>query len=204
MWLEDSAHTSTCRHRRPRWHSEVHRRWGVPEARTNHMCDGGQGAATRARRSLRVTLPLKDGASDSGRTPVGVSQACVGDRGPLGSQHRQAETEVTSRRMLKAGCRLWPGASASLPVDMTLMVVKGCRSPRCGSALLACPAPQKWWPAFTASMSGDQGPRQEDAKYLETKGSRGSGRCGIGGPRGHAERGKIPTLPITPTPARRG
>lgn len=41
-----------------------------------------------------------------------------------------------------------------LPVDMTLNGGEGLPPPRCGSALLACPfSPQKWWPAFTASMS---------------------------------------------------
>ena len=43
------------------------------EASTNHMCDGGLGAATRATGPSESPLPLKDGASDSGWTPMGVS-----------------------------------------------------------------------------------------------------------------------------------
>ena len=45
----------------------------APEASTNHMCDGGQGAATRAVSPSESPPPLKDGASDSRRTPMGLS-----------------------------------------------------------------------------------------------------------------------------------
>lgn len=43
------------------------------EASTNHMCDGGLGAATRAAGPSESPPPLNDGASDSRQTPVGVS-----------------------------------------------------------------------------------------------------------------------------------
>ena len=43
------------------------------EASTNHMCDGVLGAGTRAAGPSESPPPLKDGASDSGWTPVGVS-----------------------------------------------------------------------------------------------------------------------------------
>lgn len=71
--------------------------------------------------------------------------------------------------MLKAGCWLGLGASVSLPLDVKLMAVKGfglhgvaqlC-SPTCGSSeVVAC---------LHCLNVRDQGPRQENAKYLTTK-----------------------------------
>ena len=92
--------------------------------------------------------PLKNGASDSGRTPVGVSVTSLcGLEGAPRSSAPASRNRGHITRMPKAGCRLWPGASASLPVDMTLMLEKGCclhgvaqlRLPASGSSeVVAC------------------------------------------------------------------
>lgn len=72
---EDPAHTpDVCRHTAgPAGTRRSTEDGAAPEASTNHMCDGGQGAATRAVGPSESPPPLKDGASESGRTPVGVS-----------------------------------------------------------------------------------------------------------------------------------
>lgn len=55
---EDPAHTpDVCRHRRPRWHSEVHRRWGCPRGQHQPHVRWRPGCSHQSRRSLRVTSP---------------------------------------------------------------------------------------------------------------------------------------------------
>lgn len=165
---EDPAHTpDVCRHRRPHGHSEAHRRWGCLRGQHQPHVRRRPGCSHQSRWSLSHLPHLKSGPLTPGGPPWGCqSQVCVGNRGPLSLRYRQAETGHITR-MLKAGCWLWPGASASLPVDMTLMVAKGYRPH--GVAQLCSPASgsSKVVACLHRLNVRDQGPRQEDAKYLQ-------------------------------------
>lgn len=118
-----------------------------PEASTNHIKHGARQPPERRSPESPPHLKTVSHPAD----PLGCwPQVCVSDRGAPAlntgkqrSRHADAEGGAGSGQVL-----LLP-----LPVDMTLMVVKG-RRPLHGVAQPAClpPAPQKWWPAFTANV----------------------------------------------------
>ena len=55
---EDPAHTpDVCRHCRPHWHSEVHRRWGCRRGQHQPHVRWSPGCRHQSRWSLRVTSP---------------------------------------------------------------------------------------------------------------------------------------------------